>query len=281
MSMHYLAAAIQMCSGPDQDENLARAERLVGAAAAEGARLVALPELFACYGDLQLTVDQAEPLNGSLVMQLRSWAEKHSLWLAAGSIAERDPANQHVYNTSLLIDPWGRIAARYRKRHQFNIDLAQRVQSCESRYFTAGGDDLACVSTPCGVLGLSICYDLRFPEQFRDLSRMGTEVLIVPSAFTQTTGRDHWELLIRARAVENQCYLLAANQVGQHSALMSSYGHSCVIDPWGSVLATVRGDDEGLAIAEIDEEFLRSVRKQLPALVHRRDIAARKTARVG
>ncbi|MDX1964763.1 MAG: carbon-nitrogen hydrolase family protein [Pirellulales bacterium] len=267
---NFSAAVIQLQSTPETPANIARAEKWVALAAAENARLVVLPELFACYGDLELTVNQAEPLDGPLVTQMRHWAEKAGIWLVAGSIAER--AGESVFNTTVTLDPKGNVVGTYRKRHMFNIDLAQRVSSCESKFFAAG-DALSQLPTPLGQLGVSICYDLRFPEQFRELASLGLEILAIPAAFTQTTGRDHWELLVRARALENQCYVLAANQVGEHSPLMSSYGHSCIVDPWGTVLAMLREPVEGFVLAEIDWEFLSTVRRQLPALQHRRGIS--------
>jgi predicted amidohydrolase len=271
MMRRFVAAAIQMNSTPQAADNLANAAKWIKAAAEEGASLIVLPELFACYGDLAQTVASAEPLAGPLVRRIREWAETEQVWLVAGSIAEQDTENARAYNTSLLIDPRGQIVAKYRKRHMFNIDLARQLNSCESDFF-APGNELTTARTERGVIGISICYDLRFPEQFRALSAAGAQILAVPAAFTKTTGRDHWEILVRTRALENQCYLIAANQVGQHSTAMSSFGQSCIIDPWGTVLAKLNNEDPGMALAEIDLDFLQDVRRQLPALEHRRDI---------
>ncbi len=265
-----LAAVIQMSSGPEQEINLRAAFQWLDQARAAGAQLMVLPELFASYGDLELAAAQAEPLDGPLVTSLRTWAAERGVWLVTGTFAERDADTKQVYNTSLLLDPRGAIAARYRKRHLFNIDLSAATRCSEGEVFTPG-DSLACVTTPAGTLGWGICFDLRFPEQFRDLSRAGAEILVVPSAFTETTGAVHWELLLRARAVENLCYVLAPNQVGEHSPSMRSFGHSCIVDPWGNIMASVPGKEPGIALAEIDLKSLHDLRKRLPVHRLRRD----------
>lgn len=270
MNQIFLAAAIQMTSGLDVIANMQSAEHWVQAAKREGARLVALPELFVCYGDHAETIKHAQPIDGAIVTQMRTWASKNSIWLVAGSFPERDGSNRSVYNTSLLIDPSGNIAMRYRKRYLFDIKLKQSVNIQESAYYSAG-NKYECVSTQCGVAGLGICFDLRFPEHFQTLSRMGAEVLIAPSAFTAKTGKDHWELLLRARAVENLSYIVAPNLVGAQSASISSYGHTSIVDPWGKILASCTRDEEGIAIAEINLEFLHQVRRQLPVLKIQRD----------
>jgi deaminated glutathione amidase len=265
-----LAAAVQLSSTPDQQANLRQAMTWLDQAQHGGAELIVLPELFASYGDLQLAADQAEPLGGPIVSMLRDWTARHQVWLVTGSLAELDPVTRTVYNTSLLLDPRGAIAARYRKRHLFNIDLSAATRCSEGDVFTPG-EALACVTTSVGTLGWGICFDLRFPEQFRHLSRSGMEILLAPSAFTATTGAAHWELLLRARAVENLCYVVAANQVGAHSATMQSYGRSCIVDPWGKILACVQNDEPGLVIAEIDLNSLHDLRKRLPVHRLRRD----------
>lgn len=265
-----LAAVIQLSSVPEQAPSLRSAFEWLDRAQNAGAQLIVLPELFASYGDLERSAKQAEPLTGSLVSALRTWTARQGVWLVTGTFAELDPATRQVYNTSLLLDPRGAIAARYRKRHLFNIDLNAATRCSEGDVFTPG-DALACVTTTVGTLGWGICFDLRFPEQFRDLSRAGAELLVVPSAFTETTGAAHWELLLRARAVENLCYTLAANQVGEHSPSMRSYGQSCIIDPWGKTIATVADKEPGLAMAEIDRTYLHDLRKRLPVQRLRRD----------
>jgi deaminated glutathione amidase len=265
-----LAAAIQLTSVPDQATNLRAAYEWLAAAHAGGAQLIVLPELFNAYGDLASAAQHAETLTGHLVSSLREWTARHNVWLVTGTFSEFDPVTQAVYNTSLLLDPRGAIAARYRKRHLFNIDLSAATRCSEGDVFTPG-NELACVTTPIGTLGWGICFDLRFPEQFRALSRAGMEILLAPSAFTETTGTVHWELLLRARAVENLCYVIAPNQVGEHSPSMRSYGHSCIVDPWGKVLARVEGHEPGIAFAEIDLHYLHDLRKRLPVHRLRRD----------
>jgi len=265
-----LAAVIQLTSVPEQEPNLRCAFEWLDCAQSAGAQLIVLPELFASYGDLALAAELAEPLTGSLVTSLREWTARRGVWLVTGTFAELDPKTRHVYNTSLLLDPRGAIAVRYRKRHLFNIDLSAATRCSEGDVFTPG-NALACVTTSVGTLGWGIFFDLRFPEQFRDLSRAGAEVFVVPSAFTETTGAAHWELLLRARAVENLCYVLAANQVGEHSPSMRSYGQSCIIDPWGKIIASVVGKEPGMALAEIDLDYLHDLRKRLPVHRLRRD----------
>lgn len=263
-----LAAAVQLSSTLDQPHNLAQAAIGIQHAAQAGAKLIVLPEMFALYGDLTQVAAQAETLTGPLVQQLGRWAKEHGIWLVAGTIAEL--AGTQVYNTSLLFDPQGNIQAQYRKRHLFNIDLRDRVRCSEGDLFTSGQELTQCYVNGLQV-GWGICFDLRFPEQFRQLSAQGVQVLVVPSAFTATTGRDHWLLLCRARAVENLCYVIAANQVGTHSPQMSSYGHSCIIDPWGNVLATAGEQALGCAIAELDLTQLNELRERLPVHRLRRD----------
>jgi deaminated glutathione amidase len=260
--------AIQMNSQLDQTQNLVLAEKLVRQAAATGSKLLVLPELFPLYGDLTEVAKHAEPITGSLVQRIATWAKETGTWLVAGTIAER--VEQHIYNTSLCLNPAGEVVASYRKRHLFNIDLADSVTCSEGDVFTPG-DELTIIDTPVGRIGWGICFDLRFPEQFRQLSAAGVEVIVVPSAFTRTTGQAHWHLLLRARAVENLCYVIAANQVGVHSASMTSYGHSCIIDPWGNVLADAGEDSPGAATANIDRAQLQELRRRLPVHRLRRD----------
>jgi len=265
-----LAAVIQLSSVPEQAANFRIAIEWLDRAHAAGAQLMVLPELFASYGNLELAAEHAEPLTGPLVTSLREWTARSGVWLVTGTFAELDPATKHVYNTSLLLDPRGAIAARYRKRHLFNIDLSAATRCSEGDFFTPG-DSLACVTTTVGTLGWGICFDLRFPEQYRDLSHAGAEIFVVPSAFTETTGAAHWELLLRARAVENLCYVLAPNQVGEHSPSMRSFGHSCIVDPWGNIIASVPVQKAGMAIAEIDLDNLHELRRRLPVHRLRRD----------
>jgi len=265
----YLAAAVQMQSGEDKSANLATATRLVEQAAAGGAQLVALPELFNCLGRYDVVAAEAEAIPGPTSDAMADLSARLHITLVAGSIAERD-ASGLIYNTSLLFDPDGRLLARYRKIHRFDVDLPGRVVAQESKWFAAGSD-VAPVATPLGALGVAICYDLRFPELFRRLSSAGVQVMVLPSAFTLHTGRDHWEVLLRARAIENQAYVIAPNQFGRHSPQLTSYGHSAIIDPWGRVLAVGPETGEAIVSGAIDLEQLAVTRKQFPALAHRRD----------
>jgi len=272
----YLAAAVQMQSGEDKGANLATATRLVEQAAAAGAQLVALPELFNCLGRYETVAAQAETVPGPTSDAMAALAARLHITLLAGSIAERDAAVSNaspdaaVYNTSLLFDPDGRLLARYRKIHRFDVDLPGKVVARESQWFAAGRD-VAPVATSLGTLGVAICYDLRFPELFRRLSAAAAQVIIVPSAFTLYTGRDHWEVLLRARAIENQAFVIAPNQCGRHSPQLTSYGHSAIVDPWGRVLACAPENGEALVSSAIDLDQLAAIRKHLPALTHRRD----------
>jgi predicted amidohydrolase len=272
----YLAAAVQMQSGEDKGRNLATAIRLVEQAAAAGARLVALPELFNCFGRYDVVAAQAETVPGPTSDAMAELAARLRITLLAGSIAERaDTAEPNldaaIYNASLLFDPDGRLLAHYRKVHLFDVDLPGQVVVRESRWFGAG-HSIAAVATPLGRLGIAICYDLRFPELFRRLSAAGAQVIILPSAFTLPTGRDHWEVLLRARAIENQTYVVAPNQSGRHSPQFTSYGHSAIVDPWGRMLASAPETGETIVTSTIDLEQLAAIRKQLPALEHRREI---------
>jgi predicted amidohydrolase len=264
----YLAAAVQMSSGPDREANLARAAALARQAAEHGARLVVLPEVFAWRGARTDEPTIAEPIPGPTTDWLARLARELGVWLCAGSLLERAPDEVRAYNTSCLFDPQGTLRARYRKIHLFDVDLPGRVAVQESAT-RAPGAEVVTVPTELGTLGLSVCYDLRFPELYRRLVRAGAEVLLVPSAFTFPTGAAHWEVLCRARAVENQCYLVAADQTGRSPHGFADWGDSLVVDPWGRVVARA-GDGEGVAVAEIDRDYLARVRRELPCLAHAR-----------
>ena len=264
----YTAAAIQMRTGSDRAANLARAEALVRDAAARGARLVVLPEVFAWRGPATDEAAAAEPVPGPTTARLGTLARELGLWLVAGSLQERAAGEARPYNTSCLLDPRGEIVARYRKVHLFDVDLPGRVAVQESATRAPGGD-VVTATTDVGTLGLSICYDLRFPELYRRLARSGAEVLPVPSAFTFPTGAAHWEVLLRARAIENQCYVVAADQAGTSPQGFADWGDSMIVDPWGRVLARA-GDGEAVVTAEVDLDYLARVRRELPALAHAR-----------
>jgi deaminated glutathione amidase len=260
------AAAVQLNSTNDKARNLAAAERLVRAAAAAGAELVALPEKWNLLGAGEELLAGAESLDGPSLTAARGWARDLGIHLLAGSVAERGEVEK-ASNTSVLIGPDGEDLAVYRKIHMFDVD-AGGVSYRESEHELAGGE---VVTGPVGELiaGLSVCYDLRFPELFRILALRGARLLTVPSAFTAATGRDHWEVLLRARAIENQAFVLAPNQVGQAPPHFDSFGHSAIVDPWGRVLA-MAPDEECFAVADLDLAAQDRVREELPSLANRR-----------
>ena len=262
----FKVAAVQMVSGPEVAENLAVAGELIAQAAAEGARLVALPEYFCILGMRDRDKVEVREADGQGPIQdfLAAAAAKNKVWLVGGSapLACADP--DKVRNRCLVYDDAGRRVARYDKIHLFGFDLgSERFQ--ESRSIEPGAE-VVTLDTPFARLGLSICYDLRFPELYR---RMGAvDLILVPSSFTATTGKAHWEMLLCARAVENQAYILAPAQGGHHKNGRDTWGHSMVIDPWGKVLA-VRDSGPGVVVAEVDHAEIARVRQILPALTHR------------
>lgn len=259
-------AAVQLNSNGDKARNLDAAERLVRAAAADGAELVALPEKWNLLADGAELVAGAEPLDGPSLSGARDWARELGIHLLAGSISERGGEGGKASNTSVLIGPDGEDIAVYRKIHMFDVD-AGGVSYRESAHEQAGTE---VVAMPLGdlVAGLTVCYDLRFPELFRILALRGARLILVPSAFTLATGRDHWEVLLRARAIENQLFVLAPNQVGEAPPHYSSFGRSMIVDPWGVVLATAP-DEECFVAAELDFAVLDRVRESLPSLANR------------
>ncbi|MCS6886499.1 MAG: carbon-nitrogen hydrolase family protein [Acidobacteriota bacterium] len=263
-------AAIQMCSTEDVQANLEKAERFLCLAAKEGATLIALPENFAYLRSEGEAVTFCDDVGGKIHSFLARLAVELRVDILAGSIPERAQEGK-VYNTSALIGSDGQIKAVYRKMHLFDAVLSDGSILHESLSVLAGEDVvLAEVS---GVrVGLSICYDLRFPELYRRLVADGAEVIFVPAAFTVTTGRDHWEILLRARAIENQVYVVAPAQYGKHSTKRASYGRSMVVDPWGVVL-TQAADKETVIFADLDLDYLRTIRSRMPCLKHRKLIS--------
>jgi predicted amidohydrolase len=259
-----------MTSTDDVEANLRAAGAFVEEAAAAGAALVALPENFAYLRREGLPVPCAQGLDGPIVAALRGWARRHRFWLLGGSFPEWIPGDPRVHNTSVLLSPEGEIEAVYRKIHLFDVDLRDQGGARFTESATvAPGKDTAVATTPFGGIGLSICYDLRFPELYRALAAQGARFLAVPSAFARETGRDHWEVLLRARAIENQAFVVAPAQWGRHGAERSSHGRSLIVDPWGLVLA--RAPDRPCAVwAECDLEHQDRIRASLPALAHRR-----------
>ena len=259
------AAAVQINSTGEKARNLATAERLVRAAAADGAELVALPEKWNLLAAGEELLAGAEPLDGPSLSAARGWARELGIHLLAGSIAER--GEEKAWNTSVLIGPDGEDVASYRKVHMFDVD-AGGVSYRESAHEQPGEEP---VTAPLGdlTLGMTVCYDLRFPELFRILALRGARLIAVPSAFTLATGRDHWEVLLRARAIEDQVFVLAPNQVGTAPPHFDSYGHSAIVDPWGTVLA-LAPDEECFVAADLDLAEQDRVRAELPSLANRR-----------
>lgn len=260
------AAAIQMSSGPDKRVNFERAERLVREAAERGATLVVLPEVFSWRGPRSAEADAGEDVPGETTERLGRLAADLGIHLQAGSMPERIPGERRCYNTALLFAPDGSLVARYRKIHLFDVELPGQVSARESAT-RMHGDQTAVASTAIGRIGLSICYDLRFPELYRRLVAAGAEIICVPSAFTFPTGAAHWETLIRARAIENQVYVVAPDQVGSSPNGWRDYGNSMIVDPWGTVVARA-SDGEGVIVAPIRLDYLARVRAELPALRH-------------
>jgi predicted amidohydrolase len=263
-----LAGVIQMTSTADVERNLTTAERLVAEAAGRGAQFVGLPENFGFLRSEGEPVPEPQDLDGPWVRRMAAVARRHALTLLLGSIPERIPGVPRIHNTSVLLGSDGRTLATYRKIHLFDIDLPGLEHLKESRS-VAPGDALVVADAGFATIGLSICYDLRFPELYRELTRRGAHILVVPSAFTERTGKDHWEVLLRARAIENQTYVLAPAQVGAHGGGRTSHGHAMIVDPWGTIVAQAVGG-EGVAVGPIDLAHLAEIRRQLPALAHKR-----------
>ncbi len=262
----FRVAALQMVSTPDVTRNLAEARRLIAEAAGEGAQLVLLPEYFCFMGHRDTDkLALAEPYqDGPIQRFLADAARRHGIWVIGGTLPLKAPEPDRVLNTTLVFDPSGNEAARYDKIHLFNFEKGD--ESFDEARTIRAGDTVVAFDAPFGRVGLSVCYDLRFPELYR---RMGDcALIVVPSAFTYTTGRAHWETLLRARAVENQCYVLAAAQGGKHENGRRTWGHSMLIDPWGEIVA-VRDVGASVVLGAIDPQRMADVRQSLPAWRHR------------
>ena len=254
-------AVVQMNSLADVLYNMGEARLLVREAAECGARLVLLPETF-------MTLDgkafQAIAADDGYVQQMAQWAREFNVWLVAGAVPQPSPDGDHRLRSACLVfDHRGHQVARYDKIHLFDVDIGDRQGSYRESDRFAPGQDLVVIDSPLGKLGLSICFDLRFPEQYRALAEAGAEVLLVPAAFTYKTGQVHWQTLLTARAVENQCFVVAANQCGWHDDKRQTWGHSCIIDPWGETLSAA-GDEPGITVADIDLQRLGQVRRAMP-----------------
>jgi deaminated glutathione amidase len=261
------AAAIQMSSTPDKEENRETAERLIREAVSAGADLVALPELWSCHGLDEVYRENAEPVPGPTTEFLGSLALELKVYVLGGSILEGEPGSERLSNTSTFFDPSGEMTAVYRKIHLFDVKVSDR-EYLESANI-APGKDVVTAKAGAATLGLSVCYDVRFPELYRLLALRGAEILAVPAAFTLQTGKDHWELLLRARAVENQAFVVAPAQWGRKADGRWTYGRSMIVDPWGTVLATCP-DRDGFALATLDLDYLDRFRAEFPALANRR-----------
>ncbi|KAK7909921.1 hypothetical protein WMY93_014605 [Mugilogobius chulae] len=271
-----VAAVCQMTATPDKEANFSVCNNLVEEAKQKGASMVFLPEGFDYIGSTrEETLSLSESLEGETVSRFKCLARKLKLWISLGGFHEQGPnweTNRRIYNSHIIINDKGNIVSVYRKAHLFDVELPEKGISLKESSFTISGPSLiAPVQTPIGKVGLGICYDLRFPEFSVALQRQGVEILTYPSAFTVATGAAHWEILLRARAIETQCFVLAAAQVGPHHDKRSSYGHALAVDPWGEVLGDCGGEQPGLIMVEINLDKLKSTRRNMPVLEHQRD----------
>lgn len=262
--------ALQLVSGRDWAGNRARIAELLATLPAERPLLVLLPENFALFGERQGYADSAEVLGeGPIQTQLAAWARHYGIWLVAGAMPTRIEGEARIHTSSLVFDPEGRCQGHYHKIHLFDVDVADgQGRYRESETFSSGERPVT-VPSPFGTLGLSICYDLRFPELYRTLVAHGARILLVPAAFTRVTGAAHWEALLRARAIENQCWVVAANQGGDHETGRETFGHSMIVDPWGAIVACQRAG-AGLVSARFDPEQAPTLAGRMPVLRHAR-----------
>jgi len=260
-------AAIQMNSRDDKQLNIQTALELIDRAAAGGARLVALPEIWTYLGNPAGNRENAEQIPGAVSDLLANRARKHGIYLHGGSYHQTEPGNPRVLNTALVFNPDGDIIARYSKIHMFDVVL-DGIASYEESATVAPGEEIVTFDLDGFRVGLAICYDLRFPELFRILAMRGADLIVLPAAFTMTTGKDHWEILIRARAIENGVYMMAPGQVGHDGTGKWCYGRSMIVDPWGTVLATAP-DAETTISAQVDRVHLQKIRRQVPSLANR------------
>ncbi|KAJ7976243.1 Nitrilase-like protein [Quillaja saponaria] len=265
-------AAAQMTSINDLASNLATCSRLVKEATSAGAKLLCFPEAFSFVGaEDGDSVKIAEPLDGPIMRQYCSLARESSIWLSLGGFQERGSDEEHLCNTHVIIDDAGKIRSTYQKIHLFDVDVPGGRVYKESR-FTEAGKDIVAIDSPFGRLGLTVCYDLRFPELYQQLRfQHGAQILLVPSSFTKVTGEAHWEILLRARAIETQCYVIAAAQAGKHNDKRESYGDTLIIDPWGTIIGRLPDRlSTGIAIADIDFSLINSVREKMPIAKQRK-----------
>ncbi|NWF60731.1 MAG: carbon-nitrogen hydrolase family protein [Fischerella sp.] len=265
----YLAAAIQMTSVPDLEKNLAQAEELIDLAVHQGAELVGLPENFPFMGEEKDKLAQADAIAHKTEIFLKTMAQRYQITILGGGFPVPVEGTGKVYNTALLLDPNGQELLRYHKVHLFDVNVPDGNTYRESSTVMAGKElpSIYC-GEKLGNLGLSVCYDVRFPELYRHLASKGADVMFVPAAFTAFTGKDHWQVLLQARAIENTCYVIAPAQTGLNYNRRQTHGHAMIIDPWGMILADA-GEKPGVAIAEINPSRLEQVRRQMPSLQHR------------
>ncbi|XP_028394636.1 deaminated glutathione amidase-like [Dendronephthya gigantea] len=271
MSEPLMVGVCQMTSGSDVDKNIEVCKRLITKAKQLGAKMVFLPEAFDFVSEnKEMCLSLAHSVDGPVIQDLSRTAKDEDVWLSLGGFHEKSSTeDSRVYNTHLILDNQGNVAGKYNKLHLFDVDIKGGVRLKESDSFIPGKKMPPVVKTPVGNVGLSICYDLRFPELSLTLAQQGADILTYPSAFTFITGAAHWECLLRARAVETQCYVIAAAQCGQHNVKRRSYGHAMVVDPWGQVIAQCH-EGEDVSVTEIDLEYLNKVRTQMPVWEHRR-----------
>jgi nitrilase len=264
-------AAIQMASGSNIQANLDEAASLIDNAVAQGAALLVLPENFALMAmtEAERVEFAEEPGKGVMQDFLSTQAQKHGIWLVGGTVPIKSTVYGKARAACLLFNDQGEQIARYDKIHMFDVLIQGNDESYTESETTDAGTETVVVNTPFGRMGMAVCYDLRFPELFRSLSDQGMDLCVIPSAFTAITGKSHWEPLVRARAIENQCYILAPDQGGFHLNGRETYGNSMIVDPWGNILDRL-ASGPGVVIAEMDEEFLTNTRKNFPVLEHRR-----------
>jgi predicted amidohydrolase len=265
----YLAAAVQMTSGPNLHKNLAQAEELIDLAVRQGAELVGLPENFAFMGEEKDKIVQGAAIAQETSLFLKKMAQRYQILVLGGGFPVPVENSHKVYNTALLIDSNGTELLCYHKVHLFDVNVPDGNTYQESRTVMAG-EELPRIysSSELGNIGISICYDVRFPELYRHLSHKGADVVFIPAAFTAFTGKDHWQVLLQARAIENTYYVIAPAQTGTNYARRQTHGHAMIVDPWGAILADA-GENPGIAIAEINPSRLEQVRRQMPSLEHR------------
>jgi len=266
-------AAVQITTGPDVEKNLQAVEEQVIHAAQQGAKIVALPEVFACYDSQKYLALGQKEMNalGNLRSCMSRWAKDNDVYLIGGTIPVLDPASSKVYPRCYFYNNQGEEQGYYDKIHLFDVDIADAQGRYRESDMFLSGDEIKVFPTPYGNVGLTICYDLRFPYVFDRLRKAGADIISVVAAFTEATGRAHWQPLLQARAIEQQCYILASNQWGQHDSKRRTYGHSMVISPWGEVLSQLP-EGSGIACADTDLEEVKRIRREMPIANHQREL---------